>query len=70
MKLMKKFYISNNKIKQIYSTPNEIKQSLEKSNLNEYYWENDNKLMSLINESLNIENIIFNINKTMKLCKK
>ena len=65
-----KIYISNNKIKQIYSTPNEIKQSLEKSNLNEYYWENDNKLMSLINESLNIENIIFNINKNNEIMQK
>ena len=65
-----KILISNEKIKQIYSTPKVIKQSLEKSNFDEYDWKNDNKLMFLIDQSLNIENIISNININNEIIQK
>ena len=49
-------------IEESIKLPNKIKKSLEKGKLSDDYWNNNNKLSSLINDCINIENNIKNIN--------
>ena len=62
--LYDKIYFKEDLIKNSESLPNEIKLSLEKGSSIDKEWnEEDNKLRSLINECINIENIICNISQ-------
>lgn len=47
-----------------------MKLSLEKKGIIDEEWKNDDKLKSLINESINIENNIIDINKIYDSIKK
>ena len=49
-------------IEESIKLPNKIKKSLEKGKLSDDDWNNNNKLSSLINDCINIENNIKNIN--------
>ena len=55
-------YIDENIYKEIEKLPNKIKISLEKGKLLDNEWDNDNKLYTLINNCINIENNIKDIN--------
>ena len=55
-------YIDENIYKEIEKLPNKIKISLEKGKLLDNEWDNDNKLYTLINICINIENNIKDIN--------
>ena len=49
-------------IEESIKLPNKIKKSLEKGKLSDEDWNDNNKLSSLINDCINIENNIKNIN--------
>ena len=49
-------------MEEINKLPNKIKKSLEKAKLSDNDWNDNNKLSSLINDCINIENNIKNIN--------
>ena len=55
-------YFKEDIIKESQKLPNKIKLSLKKSKLIDKEWEDDNKLNSLINDCINIENNIKEIN--------
>ena len=55
-------YFKEDIIKESQKLPNKIKLSLKKSKLIDKEWEDDNKLNSLINDCINIENSIKEIN--------
>ena len=55
-------YLDEKTIKQSESFPNKIKISLEKGKALDKEWDDDNKLNSLINDCINIENNIQEIN--------
>jgi len=55
-------YCKEDIIEQSIKLPNKIKKSLEKGKLSDDDWNNNNKLSSLINDCINIENNIKNIN--------
>ena len=69
-KLYENTYINEKTIKEIDNLPNNIKYSLEKGNLTNKEWNNEEKLSSLLNDCINIENNIANINKSNELIKK
>ena len=69
-KLYNNTYINDAVIKQIDKLPNNIKILLEKGNLTDKEWNHEDKLSSLLNECINIENNIVNINETNELIKK
>ena len=64
-----KLFLNEEIIKEIDKFPNKIKLSLEKGKEIENNW-NNNKLNSLINDCLNIENNIKDINKIKESIKK
>ena len=67
-----KLYFSEEILTETEKLPNKIKISLEKGKLIDKEWDNNNKLNSLINDCINIENNIKNINKInekIKECK-
>ena len=69
--LYDKIYFKEDLIKNSESLPNEIKLSLEKGSIINKEWnEEDNKLRSLINDCINIENIICNISQLNQNLKK
>ena len=55
-------YFKEELIKESEKLPNSLKISLEKGKIKENDWEDENILPKLINDSINIENIIKNIN--------
>jgi len=55
-------FVDEKLIKESEKYPNKIKLSLEKGKIIDDEWENDNKLSSIINDCINIENDIQNIN--------
>ena len=64
-------YIDKNIIKNCEKLPNKIKNSLEKGKKIGNEWKNENKLCSLINDCINIENNINDIkiiDKSIKNC--
>jgi len=64
-----KLYCDEEIIKQGESLPNKIKISLEKGKIINKEWNNDNKLSSLINDCINIENNIKDINNINEIIK-
>ena len=60
-------FIDENSIKENEKLPNKIKISIEKGKALDNDWKEQNKLISLINDCINIENIINNINNINKL---
>ena len=65
-------FVDENIIKESEKYPNKIKLSIEKGKIIDDEWENDNKLSSIINDCINIENDIQNINninEKLILCK-
>ena len=67
-----KLYFNEDILTEIEKLPNKIKISLEKGKLIDKEWDNNNKLKSLINDCINIENDINNINtinEKIKECK-
>ena len=63
-------FFNENIIKDSEKLPNKIKISLERGKLIEKEWKNNNKLNSLINDCLNIENNINDINNIKNNIKK
>ena len=63
-------FIDENLYKEIEKLPNKIKISLEKGKLLNNEWDNDNKLHTLINNCINIENNIKDINILKEKIKK
>ena len=57
-----KIFLNENIIKQSENLPNKIKLSLEKGKIIDKEWNDENKLNSLINDCINIENNIKEIN--------
>ena len=57
-------------IKESEKLPNKIKLSLEKGKIIDDEWENENKISSIINDCINIENDIQNINDINEKIKK
>ena len=68
-KKFEELYFNEDIIKESEKLPNKIKISLEKGKLIDINWK-ENKLNSLINDCLNIENNIENINKINKSLNK
>ena len=69
--LYDKIYIKEDLIKNSENLPNEIRIYMEKGRSIDKEWnEEDNKLRSLINECINIENIICNISQLNQNLKK
>ena len=69
--LYEKIYFKEELIKGSENLPNEIKLSLEKGITIDREWDNqENKLNSLINDCIKIENIIYDINQLNKNLKK
>ena len=65
-------YGDENIIKESEKLPNKIKYSLEKGKLIKNQWKDNNKLSSIINDCINIEDNIKNINlinDNIKKCK-
>ena len=69
-KKFNEFFYNENIIKDSEKLPNKIKISLERGKLTEKEWKNNNKLNSLINDCLNIENDINDINNVKNNIKK
>ena len=69
-KLYENTYINENTMKELYKLPNSIKNSLEKGNIANKEWNNAEKLCSLLNECIAIENNITSINQSHELLKK
>jgi len=73
LEIDKKFdnlFIEENIIKESEKLPNKVKMSLEKVEIIENKWDNDNELNSLINDCVNIENNIKEINIIKKKAQK
>ena len=71
-KEFEKLYFNEEILTEVEKLPNKIKISLEKGKIIDKEWDNKNKLNSLINDCINIENdikIINTINKKIKECK-
>ena len=64
-----KLYYNEEIIKKSENLPNKIKISLEKGKILNKEWNNDNKLKSLINDCINIENNIKDINNINEIIK-
>ena len=58
----KDIFVNEDIIKESEKLPNKIKLSLEKGKLIDNEWNDNNKLSSIINNCINIEDIIKNIN--------
>ena len=70
-KQFEKYYFNENIIKESEKLPNKINTSLEKGKLIDKEWDKINKLNSLINDCINIENdikIINDVNEKIKKC--
>ena len=68
----KKLYFNEEILAEIEKLPNKINKSLEKGKLIDKDWDNSNKLNSLINDCIDIENdikAINTINEKIKKCK-
>ena len=63
-------FYNENIIKESEKLPNKIKLSLEKGKIIDDEWENEDKLSSIINDCINIENDIQNINNINEKIKK
>ena len=61
-KKYEEIYFKDELIKECEKLPNKIKISLDKGKSIDKFWENNNKLNSIINDCINIENNIKNIN--------
>jgi len=68
-KKFNKLYCNEEIIKQSENLPNKIKISLEKGKIINNEWNNNNKLNSLINDCINIENNIKDINNINEIIK-
>ena len=71
-KIFNKLYFNEDMIKESEKLPNKIKISLEKGKIIDNEWNKNNKINSLINDCINIENnikIIKDINESLKKCK-
>ena len=55
-------FLKEKNMKEYENLPNKIKKSIEKSKFIENDWNNDNKLSSLINDCINIENCLKDVN--------
>jgi len=69
-KKYEQYYFNEDILKEVDKLPNRIKISLEKGKIIEKEWDNNNKLNSLINDCINIENNIKNINNINDKIKK
>ena len=70
-KQFEKLYFKEDLIKENEKLPDKIKTYLEKGNIIEKQWNNENNLIPLINDCINIEkniNIIKEINESIKKC--
>ena len=65
-----KLFFKEELIKETEKLPNKIKISLEKGKISEDDWKDKNKLNSIINDCINIENNIKEINKVNENVKK
>ena len=65
-----KLYFNEDILKETEKLPNKIKISLEKGKIIDKEWDNNNKLNSLINDCINIENDIKTINIINEKIKK
>ena len=63
-------YFNENIIKEREKLPNKIKSSIEKGKYLSKEWDNDNNLITIINNCINVENNIKEINKINESMKK
>ena len=63
-------YFNENIIKENEKLPNKIKSSIEKGKYLSKEWDNDNNLITIINNCINVENNIKEINKINESMKK
>ena len=63
-------YFNENIIKESEKLPNKIKSSIEKGKYLSKEWDNDNNLITIINNCINVENNIKEINKINESMKK
>jgi uncharacterized protein YdhG (YjbR/CyaY superfamily) len=69
-KIYENTFINEKIMKEIEKLPNNIKRALEKGNLSDKKWNEEDKLCSLVNECINIENNLATINESNELIKK